>query len=65
VEQCDGDVMDVVAKLADAARTPGAWCRLEEILEDGGRRPVFVNAGAARRPGRRACTVGSLCHADA
>jgi hypothetical protein len=43
-----GTAEDVVAKLADAAATPGAWCRLEEILDDGGRRPVFVNARAAR-----------------
>jgi hypothetical protein len=43
-----GKAEDVVAKLADAAGTPGAWCRLEEILDDGGRRPVFVNARAAR-----------------
>jgi hypothetical protein len=43
-----GGAEDVVAKLVAAASTPGAWCRLEEVLEDGGRRPVFVNPGVAR-----------------
>jgi hypothetical protein len=43
-----GDAEDVAAKLAEAAGTSAAWCRLEEVLEDGGRRPVFVNARAAR-----------------
>jgi hypothetical protein len=36
---------EVAAKLVEAA---GAWCRLDEVLDDGDRRPVFVNAGTAR-----------------
>jgi hypothetical protein len=43
-----GEAEAVVAKLVGAADTSGAWCRLEEVLEDGRRRPVFVNAAAAR-----------------
>lgn len=43
-----GAAEDVVAELVEATGTSAAWCRLEEVLEDGERRPVFVNAGAAR-----------------
>jgi hypothetical protein len=43
-----GTAEEVVASLVEAAGTSGAWCRFDEVLEDGGRRPVFVNAGAAR-----------------
>lgn len=43
-----GPAEDVVAKLVAAAGTPGGWCHLEEILEDGGRRPVFLNPRVAR-----------------
>jgi hypothetical protein len=43
-----GAAEEVVAKLVEAAGTSGAWCELEQVLEDGGRRPVFVNARAAR-----------------
>jgi hypothetical protein len=42
------DAEEVVAKLIDAARASGGWCRFEQVLEDGGRRPVFLNAGAVR-----------------
>jgi hypothetical protein len=42
-----GDAEEVVASL-EAAAVSGGWCRLEEVLEDGGRRAVFVNAAAAR-----------------
>jgi hypothetical protein len=43
-----GAAEDVVAKLVAASGTPGAWCQLEEVIEDGGRRPVFVNPRVAR-----------------
>ena len=43
-----GAAEDVVARLVEAMGTSAAWCRLEEAQEDGDRRPVFVNAGAAR-----------------
>jgi hypothetical protein len=43
-----GAAEDVVARLAEAAGASGAWCRFDQVLDDGGRRPVFVNAGAAR-----------------
>jgi hypothetical protein len=43
-----GAAEEVVAELIEAAATSAAWCRLDEVLEDGERRPVFVNAGAAR-----------------
>jgi hypothetical protein len=43
-----GAAEEVVAKLVEAAGTSAAWCRLDQALEDGGTRPVFVNAGAAR-----------------
>jgi hypothetical protein len=43
-----GDAEEVVASLVEAAAVSGGWCRLEEILEDGGRRPVYVNAAVAR-----------------
>lgn len=44
----NGDAEQVVASVAEAAAVSGGWCRLEEILENGGRRSVFVNAAAAR-----------------
>jgi hypothetical protein len=43
-----GAAEDVVARLAEAAATSAGWCRFEQILEDGGRRAVFVNVGAVR-----------------
>jgi len=43
-----GDAEEVVAKLVEAESVSGGWCRLEEILEDGGLRSVFVNATAVR-----------------
>ena len=43
-----GDATEVVAKLVDARSVSGGWCHLEEVLEDGGLRSVFVNAAAAR-----------------
>ena len=43
-----GDAEQVVAGLVEAAAASAGWCRLEEILEDGGRRPVFVNAATVR-----------------
>jgi hypothetical protein len=43
-----GAAEEVVAGLVEATRTSAAWCQLEQILEDGHRRPVFVNARAAR-----------------
>ena len=43
-----GTPEEVVAKLVEAAAASAAWCRLDQVLEDGGRRPVFVNAGTAR-----------------
>jgi len=43
-----GAAEEVVGKLVEAAATSAAWCRLDQVLEDGGRRPVFVNAGTAR-----------------
>ena len=43
-----GDATEVVAKLVDAGSVSGGWCHLEEVLEDGGLRSVFVNAAAVR-----------------
>jgi hypothetical protein len=43
-----GAAEEVVAKLIEAAEASGAWCRLEQVVDKGGRRPVFVNAVAAR-----------------
>jgi hypothetical protein len=43
-----GGAEEVVAKLVEAAGTSAGWCRFDEALEDGTRRPVFVNARAAR-----------------
>lgn len=43
-----GEAEEVVANLVEAAAVSGGWCRLEEVLEEGGRRPIFVNAAAAR-----------------
>jgi hypothetical protein len=43
-----GDAKGVVAKLVEAGSVSAGWCRLEEVLEDGGRRSVFVNAAAVR-----------------
>ena len=43
-----GAAQEVVAKLVEAAGTSGAWCQFEQVLDEGGRRPVFVNAGAVR-----------------
>lgn len=43
-----GAAEDVVARLVEAAGTSGAWCRFDQVRDDGGRRPVFVNAGAVR-----------------
>jgi hypothetical protein len=49
---------EVVAKLVDAAAVSAAWCRLEQVLEDGSRRPVFVNAGAVRLVAEEVPLVG-------
>jgi hypothetical protein len=43
-----GEAEDVVAKLIEAGSASGGWCRFDEVLEDGGRRPVFVNAAVVR-----------------
>lgn len=43
-----GDAKRVVANLVDAGSASGGWCRLEEVLEDGGVRSIFVNAAAVR-----------------
>ena len=43
-----GDAEQVVANLVDAGSLSGGWCRLEEVLEDGGLRSVFVNVAAVR-----------------
>ena len=43
-----GDAEEVVSSLVEAAEVSGGWCRLEEILEDGGRRSIFVNVAAVR-----------------
>jgi hypothetical protein len=43
-----GDAKEVVANLAEARSVSAGWCRLEEVLEDGGRRSIFVNAAAVR-----------------
>ena len=43
-----GDATEVVAHLVEAGSMSGGWCRLEEVLEDGGLRAVFVNAAAVR-----------------
>jgi hypothetical protein len=42
-----GDAKEVVANLVEAGSSSG-WCQLEEVLEDGGLRSVFVNAAAVR-----------------
>jgi hypothetical protein len=43
-----GNAEGVVANLVEAGSASAGWCRLEEILEDGGQRSVFVNAAAVR-----------------
>jgi hypothetical protein len=43
-----GDAEEVVARLVESAGASGGWCRLDEVLEDGARRSVFVNAAAVR-----------------
>ena len=43
-----GPADQVVAALIEAADTSGAWCRFEQVLDDGGRLTVYVNAGVAR-----------------
>jgi hypothetical protein len=43
-----GDAKDVVADLVEAGSVSAGWCRLEEVLEDGSRRSLFVNAAAVR-----------------
>jgi hypothetical protein len=43
-----GDAKAVVANLIEAGSVSAGWCRLEEVLEDGGLRSVFVNAAAVR-----------------
>ena len=43
-----GDAKEVVANLVEARSASAGWCQLEEVLEDGGRRSVFVNAAAVR-----------------
>ena len=43
-----GDAKEVVANLVEARSTSAGWCQLEEVLEDGGVRSVFVNAAAVR-----------------
>jgi hypothetical protein len=43
-----GAADEVVAKLVEAAGSSAAWCRLDEVLEEDDRRPVFVNAHAVR-----------------
>jgi hypothetical protein len=42
-----GAAEEVVARLVGATRTSAASCQPEQILEHGGRRSEFVNAGAA------------------
>jgi hypothetical protein len=43
-----GDAKGVVASLVEAGSVAAGWCRLEEVLEDGSLRSVFVNAAAVR-----------------
>ena len=43
-----GAAEEVVTKLVEAAGASGGWCRFDEVLEDGGRRAIFLNAGAVR-----------------
>jgi hypothetical protein len=43
-----GTPEEVVTKLVEAAGTSCGWSRFDEVLDDGGLRAVFVNAGAAR-----------------
>jgi hypothetical protein len=43
-----GEAKEVVAKLVEAGAVSAGWCRLEEVLEDGGLRSMFVNAAAVR-----------------
>jgi hypothetical protein len=43
-----GEPEEVVAKLVDALGASAGWCRLDEVLDDGGLRPIFVHADLAR-----------------
>jgi hypothetical protein len=43
-----GAADEVVAKLVEATGASAAWCRFDEVLEEGRTRSVFVNAGVAR-----------------
>jgi hypothetical protein len=44
----NGSAEEVTTTLIEASGTGAAWCRLEQVLEDSGRRTVFVNGAAAR-----------------
>jgi hypothetical protein len=43
-----GAAEEVVARLVESLGTSCGWSLFDEVLEDGGRHPVFVNAAAAR-----------------
>jgi hypothetical protein len=42
-----GSAEEVAAKLIEASSSSAGWCRFDQVLDDG-RRPVYVNGGAAR-----------------
>jgi hypothetical protein len=44
----NGAAEEVVAKLVEAVGTSAAWCRLDQVRDDGSLAPVFVNAAVAR-----------------
>lgn len=43
-----GPAEEVATKLIEACGSSAAWCRFEQVLEDGRRRPVYVNGNAVR-----------------
>jgi hypothetical protein len=44
----DGASEEVVAKLSAAQGSAGGWCELQQLLDDGGRRTIYVNAASVR-----------------
>jgi hypothetical protein len=43
-----GAAEEVVASLVEAVGSSCGWSQFDEVLEDGGRHPIFVNARAVR-----------------
>jgi hypothetical protein len=44
----EGPSGEVIAKLVAAQANAGGWCELQELLDDGERRTIHVNAAMVR-----------------